>query len=293
LFWKELKFRGELLLFKIFRLFITKTSLKGRERFLDLLSSLLVKLMGNYRRVVKKNLEIAFGREYSEENWRRVTKSCIRNLLSNMATIVDNLSRTPEETSKIVKFENREVIDKILGEGKSIIFSSGHLSNWELLATSITTQIANGNGVVEKLRNPRMDRILSASRNRMGVTTIPMGGALRQLIKAIKRGENIMMLIDQSVNRGQGVEYPLFGFEAIHSDTNRFLSEKYDIYIAPVYIRFENGEYFAKFEEPFKASEVENSLATELSLLENSISNNRENWLWCHRRWKNHKGIYK
>ncbi len=237
-------------------------------------------------------MEIAFGENFSKENWKRVTKSCIFNLLHNIATVIENLDRKPEEIGKLVEFENLEILEEVLKEEKSLIFSSGHLSNWELLATAVTTQIASGYGVVEKMKNPYMEKLLSSSRQRMGITTVPMKGALRKLVKAIRENRNVMILIDQSLNRGYGKEFPFFGKEAIHTETNHFLSKKFDLYIVPTYIRKGEEKHIISFEKPFKASEVENPLQTELEILESKIESDLGNWLWCHRRWKNNKGIY-
>jgi len=279
---------GFLILKSLFRI----SSKKFQNIFLNILTTIFYIVIRKYRKIVKKNLEIVFGKDYSEKNYQTISKKCIRNLLINIISVVENIDRTSEDIKKIVEFENREVIENILNEGKSFIFSSGHFNNWELLVTAVASQISGGFGVAEKLKNPYMDHVLKNSRERFRITTVPLKGALRKLIKAIKMNQPIFIIMDQSVNIGQGVEKDFFNFSAIHSDINRFLSEKYDLYIIPTYIRLEDGIYKVKFEEPFKSVDVGDSLERELGILEDMVRNSPDEWLWCHRRWKNHKGIY-
>ena len=116
----------------------------------------------------------------------------------------------------------------------------------------------------------------------------------RNLIRAIRRNENIFILIDQAVNRGQGIEFPFFGTTSIHSETTNFLSKKFGIPIVHVYISdIQQGKYVVEFEEPIWGDEVEHTIPKELEIIEKRIRNNPTKWLWCHRRWKNLGDIYK
>jgi len=285
-------YKIEYWIFLVFKYILTRSPKFLKRIILNLLTYIFYLIIRKYKRIVRKNLEIAFGKEFSDRNYKIFTKKCIRNLLENIISVIENIDRTAEDIAKIVQFENREIVDQILQEGKSVIFSSGHLNNWEILVTAVASQISTGFGVAEKLKNSYLDKILTKSREKFRITVIPMKGALRGLIKAIKKDFPIFVIMDQAVNIGQGVEHNFFNFPAIHSDINRFLSEKYDLYIIPTYIRFENGVYKISFETPFKSKDVENSLSKEIKILENRIYKSPESWLWCHRRWKNHKGIY-
>jgi KDO2-lipid IV(A) lauroyltransferase len=260
---------------------------------LSSLTNILYLAIRKYRKIVKKNLEIAFGKEFAEDNFQRITKGCIKNLLDNMVIILENLNRTPEDIAKLTIFENREVIDKLLKSDRGVILTSGHFGHWEMLGAIISSQIVHGNGVVEKLKNPFMDRILREGRERFGIKIIPMKGALRELVKVLKRRETIFILTDQAVNRGQGVEIPLFGVEAIHSEANSFLSQKYGVPILPVFMERREDKYIVKFYEPIYSTLEEPSSQKEVKILEDEIRKRPEEWLWCHRRWKNIDGIIK
>lgn len=274
------------------KLLINRLPQSFKKYLLNFLVFIFYFVIKKYKKIVKKNLEIVFGKNYADKNYKNITKLCLKNLLLNIFSVIENIDRTSDDIANIVKFENREIVDNLLKEKKSFIFSSGHFNNWELLVTAVASQISFGFGVAEELKNPFINKVLMNSREKFRIKVIPMKGALRQLIKAIKGNYPIFVIMDQAVNIGQGVEKDFFNFSAIHSDINRFLSEKYDLYIIPTYIHFEDNKYKIKFEEPFKSSEVEDSLGRELEILENKIKSSPENWLWCHRRWKNHKDIY-
>lgn len=283
----------EYILFLLLKLIVKKLPNSLKKRVLNLISKSIYISIKKYRVIVKKNLQIVFGEDFAKENYKEFTLSCIQNLLYNIIIIIENLDRTPEDIKRISTFQNREVVDELLKDGKSIIFSSAHFWHWEMLGAIMGAHIGKANGVVERLKNGYLDRVLTESREKFGINTISMRGALRGLIKAIKRNENIFILMDQSVNRGQGVELPFFGTEAIHSETNSYLSKKYNLPIVHTYIKVENGNYIVEFEKPIWANQRDNSTLDELKIVERKVKENPKKWLWCHRRWKNLGDIYR
>jgi KDO2-lipid IV(A) lauroyltransferase len=262
------------------------------EKAIKYIRFLISPFLRNYKKVVKKNLEIAFGIEYSNKNWKNIFNSCVENLLLNIATVIKNKNKNRDDINNFVEFENRETIDNLIKNGESIIFTSGHFGNWEFMASAISSLITPSYAIVEKLKNIYLDEVLNKNRQNVGVKTVAMKGAIKTIVSAIKRKEAVMMLTDQSLNRGYGIEKPFFGLTAIHSETPSFLSRKYGSYIVPTYIFNNQNKYKIVFKEPFKAENIIDPLQYELNILEDEIRKSPESWLWCHRRWKNNKNIY-
>ena len=289
---KNLKYKFEYLLFLFFKPLI---QLFGENRFfLTFFSYIIYHILRRYRKIVRKNLEVVFGKRFARDNYQKITKECIENLLLNLVTVIKNINRTNEDISKLVEFKNRKVVDNILKNGKSVIFTSGHIGNWEMLVVGVASQIVPGVGVAEKLKNPYLNKILFESRERFRIGVIPMKGALRKLVYSIRKGVPVFIIMDQAVNPGRGTEKDFFGFPAIHTETPQYLSKKYDLFIVPTFIKQQdNGKYLIEFEKPFKADEVQDCLHHEIDILEKRIIENTEQWLWCHKRWKNHKDFYK
>ena len=281
-------------LFLFFKFLLEHLPKSGREGFLNLIVQLLYLILKRYRIVVRKNLEIAFGSNFAEQHYKDWAKRCIRNLLDNFLIVIENLNRTPEEVRNLAILKNREKIEPILKEGKSILFVSAHFWHWEMLGAIMASHFGKANGVAEKLKNRYFNDILYRSRAKFGIQPIPMKGAIRNLIRAIRRNENIFILIDQAVNRGQGIEFPFFGTTSIHAETTNYLSKKFGIPIVHVYISdIQRGKYVIEFEEPIWGDEVEHTIPKELAIIENRIRSNPTKWLWCHRRWKNLGDIYR
>jgi KDO2-lipid IV(A) lauroyltransferase len=115
---------------------------------------------------------------------------------------------------------------------------------------------------------------------------------VKKIIRKISEGYSVLIIRDQAVNPGYGIEYPFFGKEAYHTDIVRLLSKKYDIYIVPTYIVKKDKKYVIYFHEPFKPDENRGSIEREVAILEQEIRKRADEWLWCHRRWK-HKYDYK
>jgi KDO2-lipid IV(A) lauroyltransferase len=292
---QKVVYKFEYWIFIILKIVYLRLSERGKEKFLNIFSKIAFFILKKYRLIVKKNLEIVFGIEFAEKNYLLFTKKCIGNLFLNILTIIENLHRSRDELANLIIFENEDFVKDLISKKSPFILSSAHFGNWEIMGAGINSLLASGYAVVENLKNPYLDKILIQSRSKMGVKVVPMRGALRGLIKGIKEGKAVMMLMDQSLNKNYGFEYPLFGKMAIHTETNAFLSIKYNLPIVQAYIRSENGKYFIRFEKPIFGGEIgtiEGVIKEELAILENRVRENPESWLWCHRRWKNHKGIY-
>jgi KDO2-lipid IV(A) lauroyltransferase len=246
--------------------------------FLKTLSTTVTYTTPKFRRRVERNLRTVYGEEFAKKHSGEFTSSCIRNLLQNGVTLFKGGRQK-------VEFKNREVVDRLLKEGQPIIFSSAHYGNWELLASAIGREITSITAVAKKIRNREIDRLITERRESVGIKIVRSKGAVRQLAKAIKRGESIYIMADQSI-RG-GVLYPVFGKPAKQSVTNRFLVEKFGATVVPTYItKTEKNGYLAEFFEPMDSSYSGDIVEKEIEVLESMVNREPKNWLWCHNRWK-------
>ena len=114
------------------------------------------------------------------------------------------------------RFENAECVERAWAEGKGIVFLTPHLGCFELSVQAAAQRWSAAHGPITILYRPARQRwlaeVMRTARNRPGVQAVPtelMG--VRQMIKALRRGEAVGLLPDQVPPDGQGLWVPFFG----------------------------------------------------------------------------------
>ena len=96
--------------------------------------------------------------------------------------------------------------------GKGVFVMSAHLGCWEAAAQTVALYGGSMDVVGRPMDNPYLDRDLTRLRTRFGNRVLDKRGAARGIIKALRRGGAVGILIDQrSPDYQDGVEVPFFG----------------------------------------------------------------------------------
>lgn len=118
-----------------------------------------------------------------------------------------------------VRWEGAQHIDVALAERKGVVFLTPHLGCFEVAAQAYAQRYGeHGYPMTVLFRPPRqpwLAPLVVASRARPGLHTAPTTLAgVKQLIKALKKGECVGVLPDQVPPLGQGLWLPFFGKDA-------------------------------------------------------------------------------
>lgn len=258
--------------------------------------NLILNYVVRYRRkVIDKNLRLSFP-EKSLSELKRIRRKYYWHL-SQIAIEMLKMLTLPRHTLKWrYKVSNPEVVNRFYEEGKSVILMSSHYNNWEWMVLSLDSQFKHhGVGVGKANSNKNFEKLINRARTRYG-TEVVFADTVKQVFESYE-SQHIpvayMMLSDQSpgnpnrcyvtdfLNQKSGV---IFGAE--------HYAKKYDIPV--VYyqvIKDRIGVYHLEFELiTDKPLSMPDGAITEtyVKLLEKSICQKPEFWLWSHRRWKHH-----
>jgi lauroyl/myristoyl acyltransferase len=188
--------------------------------------------------------------------------------------------------------EDASPVKQALAAGRGMLLVTAHLGNWELLGEAAVAQGFPLNAVVRPLKGAFNAEVV-ASRLRAGLRLIHQRSALRGTLAALRRGELVAVLLDQSTGGKHALFVPFFGrptattplvsVAALHSG-------------APVFVAFalrEAGTLRAWVEGPFpvpstgdRARDIWTHTARLTAAIERVIRNHPDQWLWLHRRWK-------
>jgi KDO2-lipid IV(A) lauroyltransferase len=191
-----------------------------------------------------------------------------------------------------------ELLPDVMARGRGMVFVTGHVGSWELLARRIA-RAGVPNAVVAKASwDRKIDELAERFRAEGGVTTLwredPDTG--RAIIRTFRSGKALGLLIDQDTSV-QGVFVPFFGRLAY---TPRAAADFAVRFGAPVVIgtihrkgpRVGDGHKVELEEIPFSSdppdreAEVVRLTAACTAALERSIRHHPEEWVWMHERWQ-------
>ncbi len=223
-----------------------------------------------------------------------------------------NISKTLTEalfiyTNKIQKDDILNMIDdsdldkfykyKNSANKRSIIFITAHFGNWELLPQFMALKGIVINGVGREGNNKLIeDNLTTPLREKFGNKNIFKKGAGVTIVKTLKRGKNIGLLIDQKAGLKNGVVTKFFNRDVTTTNLVANLKLKSNPLIIPIYLARVNNEKFKLIiKEPieYRADEIENkdekikTITQKYNdVLEDVIREYPTQWFWMHNRWK-------
>ncbi len=291
-----------LFLFKLFVLFVKYIPRFITDTILNFLAFLAYKLDIRHKKIARVNLDLAYGDKMSAEEKRRIVKKCYKNLLYNLRDFVENQNITKEKLLQKVTIHNEHFYTDIKQEGKGVIFLTAHYGNWELLPLCMGALYGKLWGVGRNLDSKKMNEVLQKNRNQFNVHMLEKTGAIRGLLKALRVGENVGLLVDQNTSDKEGILINFFGKLARHTPSAALIARKTGAAIVPTFITTNDYKtYDITFYEPIitektedNEKDIKKSVQSQANTTQKVIEKKPDEWFWLHRRWKNqYEELYK
>jgi len=195
-----------------------------------------------------------------------------------------------DKSGSTIKIEGQEILDKIKTEGKPVVFVSGHLSNFELMAMHIEKSGIKLSAIYRPLNNIFLNRIMERIRKKyICKNQIKKGvGGMKKLISLKKNNYSTALMIDQRVT--QGIASNFFNQKALTTTVPAQLVKKYKIPVVPIFIeRINNINFNIVVKKPINFDDKKSvgDITDKLNrVLEQMIIYKPEQWIWSHNRWK-------
>lgn len=201
--------------------------------------------------------------------------------------------RPVEKCNQLIKnIYNIHLVNQAIQDNKAIIFLTPHLGSFEILSLYVgfyTPLTILYRSPKPKLKFLEEFMMFGRQKGFVKTATADLKG-VRQLIKALKRGELIGILPDQVPTFGDGMMSNFFNQSAYTMNLPIKLANTYNIQIIFAYakrLNFGRGYdlYFQKFEYNQQDS-LENQIQTMNHEIEKIISKYPEQYLWNYNRYK-------
>jgi lipopolysaccharide heptosyltransferase II len=246
-------------------------------------------VLPGYRRLVRRNLEIAFGTTMSDGEIRRLVRLHFYTLGANLLS-VPRLARMPEAAvQERVDLIGLPGLRAALDRKEGVVMAINHIGNWELYAQLIgrVRDVPVG-AIFQSQRNKYLNRLIDRDRRRLGLETFDRRKGYLGAVDLVQRGGILAILVDQHAGDG-ALWTPLFGRLASTSTLAGIIAQSTGAPLVSVAIHTVGTARWRCVIEP--PSESRDKSVEEITLelnrtLEREISVSPKDWFWVHDRWK-------
>jgi KDO2-lipid IV(A) lauroyltransferase len=241
------------------------------------------------------NLKLAFGEEKNEAERRVLARRVFMNLGLVIYEMCWALRLNPIRFKDFFRIEDIENYEKAAAAGKGVLLLTGHIGNWELLPIVLAMSGEHANVLYRPLDFKPLDHFFIRSRTRFGGQLLSKSKSVLKILKLLRKGENIAVLLDQNVGHGYGIPADFFGRPAFTNKGLAMLAIRTGAPVVPVYIVRENDRYVARILPALplirtgdSRKDIEENTQQYNDALEAIIRRHPDQWFWVHRRWRPH-----
>ncbi len=240
------------------------------------------------------HLKEAFGTEKTEEEYHQIAQNMFINLAKTGMDLLyfPRLNRLKIE-KLVLNEEGTEKLDCALARGKGVIALTGHIGNWELLASYFRFLGYPGSLMGRRIYYDKFNDVLVNLRKSGLVSTIYRDESSRKVLSALKDNHVIGISADQDIDSLEGIFVPFFGKPAWTPIGPAKLALASGAAIVPAFMIHEGDQYRLYLEDLIlpdpdinKEEAVKQMTEAWSKVVERYIRQFPNQWVWMHDRWK-------
>ena len=243
------------------------------------------------RQTALENLRCAFGDQYTLAERKRIARGSFQNFARTFLDLFWASKLTPENWDQhiSVRLHDKEVED--LARKRGGVWVTPHFGNFEFVSLAWGYRGLPYTVVAQDFKNADLTPIFSRIRSHSGQTVIPQESAILRLMKHLKRGGYVGMLVDLNIKPAKtaaAVRY--FGLWTSVPTLHVQLTQRLGLSIIPtVCLPLPDGRYEVSTLADIQPKPDED--ITELTQrvwdhFEVQIRKHPECWLWMYKHWR-------
>ena len=245
------------------------------------------------RRVVLENLERAFP-DWSEKRRRKVG----RKSLFHMGLTLTEFCLFPffnkEWLPRWMSFEGLEHLDQALAEKKGVLILTLHLGNGDLALMGLSYKGYPMHLISKRFKTQWLDKLWFDLRERHGTMFIDPRRSSFDILKALKRQQMVVFVMDQFMGPPLGIPTTFFGHKTGTALGLALMAERTQAPVVPAFsYRKPDGSLVVNFLPSLPLEQGEGKDETYLrntqrynDVLQGLVEQFPEQWMWLHKRWK-------
>ena len=250
------------------------------------------------RKLTIRHLSMAYKNEKSSDEIRKLAREVFVMLGKNGGEVIraSTLSSLGEfEKFRVVN--GFDIVDRANARGKGILFLTAHIGTFELAGTEVAMRGMKPLIIGKPMKDPRLTKLLWEQRSKMGASAIVRGQESLRLLKTLKSGGTVGILIDQDT-KVKSVFVNFFGIPCATPIGAAILALKTGAAVIPTFYHLRDDgmqelNIYPEIELIRTGNEEEDVRVNTQrfnDVIEAEIRKYPSQWLWMHERWKTKPG---
>ncbi|HMP89552.1 MAG TPA: lysophospholipid acyltransferase family protein [Kiritimatiellia bacterium] len=249
---------------------------------------------GRLRNIGFANLDLAFGDSITANRKREILKHSFQSF---SLVLLDAFWFSRDSHERIGRHVLFDPAYEVMFREKPHVCLTAHYGNWEALGMAITSKGYPLHSVAKPLKNEEVDRLFIDARNKTGQKIVRREGAVRTLLRILKEGGKIGLVLDQNTKISEGGRFfSFFDVPVLVSTAAAGLAIKTNTDVILCMMKPGNdGIYRADYCQEVPISpylEIDTDAAVDqltayiTKAMEDYIRAHPDHWLWTYKRWK-------
>lgn len=246
-----------------------------------------------HRNIAIQNLTRAFGHEKSPDQIRMLAFQSLYNIMRIPFEIGWSDRLTLPELHRHVELRELHHVQAALAKGKGVLALTAHMGNWELLPIVAPLAGFLADIIYRPLDFLPLNAFFLRLRTRFGAGLIPNAHAMRKILRQLKNGHVVALLMDQNVDWYEGVFVEFFNHRACTNKGFALLAMKTRAPVVPVFLVRNLNRYIIEFCAELErvqtgdpTHDIEANTLKYNQAIEAVIRRYPDQWFWVHQRWK-------
>jgi KDO2-lipid IV(A) lauroyltransferase len=248
-----------------------------------------------HRRTIFRNLRFI----YPDMSWNRVrelSRQVFRHFGITFLEMLQMAFSSREDVLGRIRTAGEEHYLAAVQENRGVIFISAHLGNWEMALQFAACYFqAPVLTVAKHLPVAFLDRRLTRLRTRFGAKVLFKKNVLPDMVKAVRNGEVLTLLMDMGRDR-EGVDVTFLGRKATATPGAALVALRCDSPVIPGFcVREADGDLTVRFYPAIslkRTGNLRSDIQTNTQLMsdavERAVRAHPGQWGWHQRKWKKH-----
>jgi KDO2-lipid IV(A) lauroyltransferase len=262
-------------------------SLQALRRLARVIGSVACRFDKRDRRLVQENLRVAFPQMTEDE----IKVMAPQIFASGSLLLLEIVWAARHREQLATHVHIPETLMEFVRRPGGCLLVTPHLGNWEILGQAGVAAGVPCAVVAKPLRNALVYKLVMESRRRNGLDVIDTEGAVRQIVKALRKNYAIGILVDQCVRIPEGgVFIDFFGLPATCTRAPASLAMKLNVPVVVLAcVRTRTGFELVYETLPKPAPEYTDELQLTQDIIlanEKLIRARPAEYSWLYRRWR-------
>ena len=248
-----------------------------------------------HRRISRRNLRFAFGNQKDAREIETIAGKSFEQfgMTGNEWVLLRYMSK--QMLRSLVQVEGKEHLDAARRKSRSVILLGAHFGNWEYAHAYYASTINTLNFIVRSIDNPLLEKERVLNNQRFGVRILYKENGLRQAIRRLKNGEDLVIFADRKQTFTRDIPCRFFDRKTSTMTLVPVLARKYRVPVVPMFIVRDEDLvhhrllFFPELEVRYdddKEQCISEAAQRQSNMIETIIKSHPDHWAWLHKRWK-------